>query len=186
MLHSKDQNASHSNLQTVIVDIEEVVNGKSSHPPDDPGIIIIYRFKVDNIPFESRERWMNRDEIMALVNKDPESFDLFQKINSGHDTKLDEIKPHERVDFKKFGVEQFFTKPKVYCFHIGPKKYETNSKTLTVRQILVDFAKVDPANKTLAKKTDGGYHEYKNLDEVVSLADCPHFTLFDNTPTQVS
>jgi len=181
------ENAGHSNSEkTTVVDIASVANGNSGHPPDDPGTIIVYLFKVDGVSFESRERWMLGKEIMALVHKDPTSFDLFQNVKNGGNTKLEEIKPDEKVDFKRFDVEQFFTKAKVYCFYIGPKKYETPHKTLTVRQILTEYAMVDPANKTLARKTDSGYHEYKNLDEVVSLEDCPHFTLFDNTPTQVS
>lgn len=78
-------------------------------------------------------------------------------------------------------------KPKEYHFFIDQKKYETTSPSLTVRQILADFANVDPATKTLATKTSGGgFHEYKDLDEVISIEHPIHFTLFDNTPTQVS
>jgi hypothetical protein len=75
---------------------------------------------------------------------------------------------------------------KEYCFWIGKKEYDTQHKELTVRQILVEFAKVSPEDKTLATKTSGGFQEYKYLNQEIPLKDCPHFTLFDNSPTGLS
>ncbi|MCC2548531.1 hypothetical protein LJY25_18935 [Hymenobacter sp. BT175] len=75
---------------------------------------------------------------------------------------------------------------KKYNFFIEKKKYETDQPTLTVRQILVDFAQVDPTAKTLAQKQDGGFRELKNLEEVIELHSAQHFALFDDTSTPVS
>jgi hypothetical protein len=77
-------------------------------------------------------------------------------------------------------------KHKKIVFFIDQKKYETDDQTLTVKQILVDFAKVDPERYTLALKKEGGYHEYENLDEVIEMKNGMHFSLFDKKPTPVS
>jgi hypothetical protein len=71
-------------------------------------------------------------------------------------------------------------------FFIDQKKYETDDQTLTVRQILETFAKVDSQRYTLALKKEGNYVEYKNLDEVIEMKNGMHFSLFDNKPTPVS
>lgn len=75
---------------------------------------------------------------------------------------------------------------KKYNFFIEKKKYETEQPTLTVRQILVDYAQVNPTSKTLAQKQGGGFRELKNLDEMIELHSAQHFALFDDTSTPVS
>lgn len=77
-------------------------------------------------------------------------------------------------------------KPRVNKFFVGQKHYETTKDSLTVREILVDFAGVDPATKTLALKQGGGFHEYKDLNEEISVEHPQHFILFDNASTPVS
>lgn len=77
-------------------------------------------------------------------------------------------------------------KHKKIVFFIDQKKHETDDDTLTVKQILVDFAKVDPQRYTLALKKEGGYHEYENLEEVIHMKNGMHFSLFDKKPTPVS
>lgn len=71
-------------------------------------------------------------------------------------------------------------------FFIEQKKHETTEETLTVRQILVDSAKVDPDRYTLALKKQGGFHEFENLDEKIEMKEGMHFSLFDKKPTPVS
>ncbi len=75
---------------------------------------------------------------------------------------------------------------KKVVFFIGEKKYETEQSHLTVRQILVDFAKVSPDKYTLALKTDAGPHEYTNLEESIEMKNGMKFVLFDKAPTPVS
>jgi hypothetical protein len=75
---------------------------------------------------------------------------------------------------------------KKIVFFIEQKKHETQEESLTVRQILVDFAKVDPERYTLALKQQGGFHEYDNLDEPIEMKEGMHFSLFDKKPTPVS
>lgn len=75
---------------------------------------------------------------------------------------------------------------KKYVFFIDKSKHETNHATLTVRQILTEFAKVNAANNTLAIKEHGNFRELNNLDEVISIKEGLHFTIFNNEPTPVS
>ena len=75
---------------------------------------------------------------------------------------------------------------KKYVFFVEKAKFETEQSHLTVRQILVDFVRVDPATKTLSVKEQGGFRELTNLDESLDLGSALHFGLFDNSPTTVS
>ena len=75
---------------------------------------------------------------------------------------------------------------KKYVFFVENTKFETEQSHLTVRQILVDFVRVDPATKTLSLKVPGGHRELTNLDESLDLGSALHFGLFDNTPTTIS
>ena len=111
--------------------------------------------------------------------------DLFLTIRGPWE---DEPIPNEKqVNLARPGIENFYSKkPVVYTFYIDKKVFTTSEQYLTVRQILVDFAKVDPACNTLAEKIPGGFHEFKNLDEKLDLCNVRHFTIFNNTPTSVS
>lgn len=75
---------------------------------------------------------------------------------------------------------------KKIVFFIEQKREETDKSDLTVREILVNFAKVDPNRYTLALKEQGGFKEYDNLDEVIPMKEGMHFSLFDKKPTPVS
>jgi hypothetical protein len=97
------------------------------------------------------------------------------------------ISNEKEVNLARPGIETFYSKkPVIYTFYIDKKVFTTTEQFLTVKQILVDFAKVDPACNTLAEKTSGGFHEFKNLDEKLDLCGERHFTIFNNTPTTVS
>ena len=78
------------------------------------------------------------------------------------------------------------TDKKRILFFIEQKKYETTECTLTVRQLLVDFAKVDPDRLTLALNKQGGFEEFENLDQEITMKEGMHFSLFDKKPTPVS
>ncbi|MBS0646937.1 MAG: hypothetical protein JSR97_10170 [Verrucomicrobia bacterium] len=170
----------------IIIDLEECVKENKQHPHVDPGIIVKYKLKIDDEAKLTGKRKLDGESILGLVGKSHEQYCLIQlKHEHGHVHEV-EIAPHDMVDFGVWGIEKFLTKEIFYHFFIGKKEYSTPKAKLTVRQILEDYAKVDPAAKTLAKKEDGGYHEYKDLDEVIPLKGCPHFVLFDNDPTGVS
>ncbi len=75
---------------------------------------------------------------------------------------------------------------KKIVFFIDQKKHETSQQALTVREILNEFAKVDPERYILALKKQGGFDEYDNLDTEIPMKDGMHFSLFDKKPTPVS
>lgn len=172
--------------QKCIADLQEIYCGRQSHPVDDPGLIIMYRTLIDAEKVDFKDRIQTRDSILAAVGKTSEDFDLFQIIKHGdHDHEV-KVPPDAKIDLGKFDIERFFTKTKTYPFFINKKEYVSPTKTLTVREILVNYAQVNPADKTLAKRDGAGFHEYKDLEEKVSMLDCPRFTLFDNCKTHVS
>jgi hypothetical protein len=71
-------------------------------------------------------------------------------------------------------------------FFIDQKKYETTQESLTVRQIIESYAKVDPNRYSLALKKSGGFDELEDLNQVIKMKDGMHFSLFDKKPTPVS
>jgi hypothetical protein len=76
--------------------------------------------------------------------------------------------------------------PKKFVFFIGKDKYETDKDTLTVGAILKDFAKVDPKVNTLALKEEGNVKEFTDPNELITMKNGMHFTIFNNEPTPVS
>lgn len=75
---------------------------------------------------------------------------------------------------------------KKYVFFVDKTKHETGRSSLTVREILVDFAKVSKTSNTLAVKENGNFREFKDLNEVIELKEGLHFTVFNNDTTPVS
>jgi hypothetical protein len=75
---------------------------------------------------------------------------------------------------------------KVIHFFIDKSKFETTKSSLTVREILEDFAKVSSTNNTLAVKEAGNFVEFTDLNLQVELKEGEHFTVFNNEPTPVS
>lgn len=75
---------------------------------------------------------------------------------------------------------------KKIVFFIGKLKYETEKPTLTVKEILEDFAKEKSEEKSLALKQGNDHHEYTNIDEPIQMKEGMHFVLFDKTPTKAS
>lgn len=70
------------------------------------------RFYIIRIDRETRrvpESSLNGIQILALVNKTPETHKLFQKFRGGQ---TDVIEPQEVVSFVRPGVERFQTIPK--------------------------------------------------------------------------
>jgi hypothetical protein len=188
--HNKPEIIIETGHGKIIIDLEDLFAKGHHHPEHDPGEVVYYRIKVDDQHHEVKHRHSTVSAILALAGKDPAHFNLLQsKGKQGH-TELVPLKEGETVDFSTPGIEKFVTvlKPvKIYSFTIDHKEYKTEKSHLTVREILVGFAQVDPVNKELATKQPGsGLHHYKNLDEVISLEHSPKFTLFDLTPGTVS
>ena len=71
-------------------------------------------------------------------------------------------------------------------FFIDKEKFETEQGQLSVRTLLVDFAKEDPTQTTLALKHGNETTKFTNLDELISMENGMHFIVYHNTPTPVS
>lgn len=76
--------------------------------------------------------------------------------------------------------------PKKVTFFIDKEKFEVPTTELTVRALLVDFAKQNPEQTTLMLKKGNENQKYTILDEVVMLENGMHFAVLHNTPTTVS
>lgn len=77
-------------------------------------------------------------------------------------------------------------KPKKVVFFIDKEKFESDQADLSVRTLLVDFAKEDPIQTTLATKHGNDLKKYTDLDEVVHVENGMKFVVLHNTPTTVS
>ena len=77
-------------------------------------------------------------------------------------------------------------KPKKITFFIDKEKFETDQEKLSVKTLLVDFAKEDSSQTTLALKDGNEIKKYTNLDEMIEMKNGMHFIVFHNTPTPVS
>jgi hypothetical protein len=75
---------------------------------------------------------------------------------------------------------------KTVVFFIDKEKFESDQADLSVRTLLVDYAKEDPAQTTLATKHGNDLKKYTDLDEVVRVENGMKFVVLHNTPTTVS
>jgi hypothetical protein len=71
-------------------------------------------------------------------------------------------------------------------FFIDKQEFKTNEHHFTVRILLVDFAKEDPTQTTLARREGNTLAKYTNLDEVVHIRNGMKFVVLHNGPTPVS
>jgi hypothetical protein len=71
-------------------------------------------------------------------------------------------------------------------FFIDKEQFKSKNADLTVRTLLVDFAKEDPTQTILAMKHGNELKKYTNLDEVVHIENGMKFVVLHQTPTTVS
>jgi hypothetical protein len=76
--------------------------------------------------------------------------------------------------------------PPSIVFFVDQEKFETTQETLTVKQILVDYAREDPASTTLVEKVGHETIKHPDLNEVIHLKNGMKFVVFHNGPTPVS
>lgn len=184
--HSHGSHAGHEPvLINIVIDLEDHCINGTPHPDYDDGLIFIYLLRVDDQKYETRQNRLLGSSIIALSGKVADRYLLYQVRRKHGQEYLEPIGESEMVDLTDPGIERFVTKPKMYHFTIGQKRYESPNRRLTVRQILVDYAHVsDPLVHTLADANT--QHEYKNLDEVIDLGCVSKFILFNDQPTPVS
>ncbi len=71
-------------------------------------------------------------------------------------------------------------------FFIDNEKFELDGPTTTARIILVDYAKEDPAQVTLAARERGELVKYTDLDTPFEVRDGTKFFVLHEGPTPVS
>jgi hypothetical protein len=76
--------------------------------------------------------------------------------------------------------------PQLTVFFVDKEKFESPTDSLTVRQILVDYAKEDAATTTLVEKRGDENIKHPDLDEVITIKNGMKFVVFHNSPTSVS
>jgi hypothetical protein len=76
--------------------------------------------------------------------------------------------------------------PDQTVFFIDKEKFTVDVPSLTVKQLIEDYAKEDPNKTTLALKVGNDTPKYKDQNEVITLKNGMHFVLFHNEPTTVS
>ena len=75
---------------------------------------------------------------------------------------------------------------KEIVFFIDNEKFETDQATLTVRTLLVEYAKEDPAQTTLALRHGNEFTKYANPEVLVAMKNGMKFIVFHNNSTPVS
>lgn len=168
----------------VIIDLEDLCIQNKPHPDHDPGIVIHYLIKVDETRHEIAQSKVKGHEIFVLSGKDPQHFRLLQVYRESGESRSRVVSSHETVDLSTNGIERFITERITTTFFIDKKRHHAQKSCLSVREILVDYAKVNPELKTLALKQD--CRQFNDLDEIICLEQDQCFTLFDNSPTPVS
>ncbi len=77
-------------------------------------------------------------------------------------------------------------KQKKIVFFIDQQKFETAERYLSVRSLLVNYAREDPTQTVLRLKDGKDLKRLENLDEVIELKSGIHFIVFHEGPTTVS
>lgn len=77
-------------------------------------------------------------------------------------------------------------KPKKIKFFIDKEHFETEQRELSVKVLLVEYAKEDPEAATLALKKGNDYEKFTRLDELIPMQNGMKFVVFHNEPTPVS
>ena len=78
------------------------------------------------------------------------------------------------------------TKDHEIDFSVDKEKFTSPTDQLTPRQILVEYAKEDPATTTLVHKHGNDLVEYKDLDTLITIVNHMKFVVFHQKPTPVS
>lgn len=86
-----------------VVDLEEFAKANRTPPRGRR-----YRIRIDREHYLVHEPCLTGDEILALADKKPAEFQLFQKLRGGQ---MEQVLPDAKADFTRPGVERFVTLP---------------------------------------------------------------------------
>ncbi|MFN0279336.1 MAG: hypothetical protein ACKVRN_12135 [Pyrinomonadaceae bacterium] len=77
-------------------------------------------------------------------------------------------------------------KPKKTVFFIDAEKFETDKDELSVKTLLVEYAKEDPTKTTLALRDGRELIKFTDLAQLIKMKDGMKFIVLHNDPTPVS
>jgi hypothetical protein len=83
-------------------------------------------------------------------------------------------------------MESSHEPPHTIHFFIDKAPFETTTPSHTVRDLIVNFAKEDPAQVTLIQVKGDERIKHPDLNETLEVTNGEHFLIFHNTPTTVS
>jgi len=81
--------------------------------------------------------------------------------------------------------EVFVSRPRKITIYIDKEKFEVETHELTVAQLL-ELAKDDPKQTTLALKLGNELEKFADLNKIICLKNGMKFVVFHNEPTPVS
>lgn len=92
-------------MNKIVEDLEENFRNKRGCQEHDPGLIISYKIKIDTEYFEVDKPEITGEELLKLAGKTTAAYRIFA-LKESEDP---EVKPHEIVDLRDFGIEKFKT-----------------------------------------------------------------------------
>ncbi len=141
-----------------------------------------YVLRIDDERYRVNALSITGRGIADLANKPSEAYAI-EQITRGKPART--ICPDQKVDLTAAGIERFVTRPGV-TFTVDQEECHAPTPTLSVREVLSDYAKVDPNLTTLVELRGDEQVKHPDLNEGLTLRQCERFVVFHNTPTTVS
>lgn len=94
----------------------------------------VYKFDLQGVEYEWPARLISGGQVRK-IRAIPEALELFQKLPDGVDRI---VGPNDLVDLEVPGVEQLFTRARVWKLNVQGVHLEVPTPTITVRQALID------------------------------------------------
>lgn len=141
-------------------------------------------FFINDKEFKTEQRELKVKTILFdFAGEDPRTVRLAKRQGS----ELTVYEDNEEIVLVENGT-RFLTEKisKEVVFFIDKQKFKTEEHNLTVRTLLVDFAKEDPTQTTLARREGNHLEKYTNLDQVIHIKNGMQFIVLHNSPTPVS
>lgn len=142
-----------------------------------------YVIRIDDERYRVNALSITGRDLLTLAKKQPPEAYTIDQIMHGGQRRM--ICPDQKVDLTAPGVERFVTRAGV-TFFIDQEEVHASTATLTVREILTEYAKADAATTTLVELRGTEQVKHTSLDERLTVVCCERFVVFHNKPTPVS
>lgn len=140
-----------------------------------------YVIRIDDDKYRLNALSVTGRDLLVLAKKEPGAYTIEQVLHGERHV----VCPDQKVDLTAAGIERFVTRAGV-AFFIDQEEVFAPTATLSVREILTTYAKVDATQSTLVELRGAEQVKHPDLDERLTVACCTRFVVFDNKPTSVS